>query len=145
MKDYKYLKMKSLKETFSYDEKNGTVRCEQVWDFFVPREYSQVLIFDGKFDSKWNRILSENNSHIVIKTTGNSKLMDGDKWDAKTGEHIASTKASLKAYHKYYKIAAEIHKKFYRLIGKLKTTMFNAELMEIRTEGHLTELIEETK
>lgn len=103
MGNSKYLKMKPVKEDFEINENDGIVKCYQTWSFFVPKEIAQTLIFNGKFNREWSEKLAKDNRNILITTVGTAKRIKTDIWNEKIGKHIAATKASKKAYEKYFR------------------------------------------
>ena len=108
MGNSKYLKMKPVKEDFEINENDGIVKCYQTWSFFVPKEIAQTLIFNGKFNREWSEKLAKDNRNILITTVGTAKRIKTDIWNEKIGKHIAATKASKKAYEKYFKLTRNI-------------------------------------
>ena len=108
MGNSKYLKMKPVKEDFEINENDGIVKCYQTWSFFVPKEIAQTLIFNGKFNREWSEKLAKDNRNILITTVGTAKRIKTDIWNEKIGKHIAATKASKKAYEKYFKLTRKI-------------------------------------
>ena len=115
--------MKPVKEDFEINEAEGIVKCFQTWDFFVPREIAQTLIFDGKLNSKWSQILTKNDRHIYIETVGYATKAKDDVWNVDKGRHVASTKASIKAYRKYLRLSKKMRKTFEKIEDILKTTV----------------------
>ena len=144
MANSKYLKMKPVKENFEINEAEGVVKCFQTWDFFVPREIAQTLIFDGKLNSKWSQILTKNDRHIYIETVGCATKAKDDVWNADKGRHVASTKASMKAYRKYLKLAKKMHKTFKKIEDTLKTTAIMSLRFLAREAVHLAKLQTQT-
>ena len=108
MGNSKYLKMKPVKEDFEINKNDGIVKCYQTWSFFVPKEIAQTLIFNGKFNREWSEKLAKDNRNILITTVGTAKRIKTDIWNEKIGKHIAATKASKKAYEKYFKLTHKI-------------------------------------
>lgn len=145
MENFNYLKMKPVKEDFEINEAEGIVKCFQAWDFFVPREIAQTLIFDGKLNSKWSQILTKNDRHIYIETVGCATKAKGDVWNADKGRHVASTKASMKAYRKYLRLSKKMWKTFRKIENTLKTTVMISLKFLVREGLHLAELQTRTK
>lgn len=145
MGNSKYLKMKPVKENFEINEAEGIVKCFQTWDFFVPREIAQTLIFDGKLNSKWSQILTKNDRHIYIETVGCATKDKYDVWNADKGRHIASTKASMKAYRKYLRLSKKMCKTFEKIEDTLKTTAIMSLSFLIRESVHLAKIADSNK
>lgn len=145
MGNSEYLKMKPVKEDFEINEAEGIVKCLQTWDFFVPREIAQTLIFDGKLNSKWSQILTKNDRHIYIETVGYATKAKDDVWNADKGRHVASTKASIKAYRKYLRLSKKMRKTFEKIEGILKTTVILSLRFLVRESIHLAKLQTQTK
>ena len=145
MGNSKYLKMKPVKEDFEINEAEGVVKCFQTWDFFIPREIAQTLIFDGKLNSKWSQILTKNDRHIYIETVGYATKAKDDVWNVDKGRRVASTKASMKAYKKYFKLAKKMFKTFEKIEGALKTTLIMSMRFLVREGVHLAKLQTQTK
>lgn len=145
MENSKYLKMRPVKEDFEINEAEGVVKCFQTWDFFVPREIAQTLIFDGKLNSKWSQILTKNDRHIYIETVGYATKAKDDVWNVDKGRRVASTKASMKAYRKYFKLAKKMSKTFEKIEATLKKTVILSLRFLVREGVHLTKLQTQTK
>lgn len=141
MESNKYLKMRPVSETYKYDESAGDVRCFQEWDLYIPREIGQLLIFNGKFNGEWSRILTKDNNHLKIKTVGRAKLMDGDVFDKKIGEHISATKASIKAYKKYNSAAKKIFYAIKPIYDTVRSTYLKTSEFWVAADDHLDEII----
>lgn len=145
MENFNYLKMRPVKEGFEINEAEGIVKCFQTWDFFVPREIAQTLIFDGKLNSKWSQILTKNDRHIYIETVGCATKAKDDVWNTDKGRHVASAKASMKAYRKYLRLSKKMWKTFGKIENTLKTTVMISLRFLVREGMHLAKLQTQTK
>ena len=136
----KYLKMKPVKEDFEINENDGIVKCYQTWSFFVPKEIAQTLIFNGKFNREWSEKLAKDNRNILITTVGTAKRMKTDIWNEKIGKHIAATKASKKAYEKYFKLTRKIWMAFRDINILLDNTLMASINFKTDATEHLKKL-----
>ena len=140
MGNSKYLKMKPVKEDFEINENDGIVKCYQTWSFFVPKEIAQTLIFNGKFNREWSEKLAKDNRNISITTVGTAKKIKTDIWDEKIGKHIAATKASKKAYEKYFKLTRKIWMAFRDINILLDNTLMASIDFKTDATEHLKKL-----
>ena len=140
MGNSKYLKMKPVKEDFEINENDGIVKCYQTWSFFVPKEIAQTLIFNGKFNREWSEKLAKDNRNIWITTVGTAKKIKTDIWDEKIGKHIAATKASKKAYEKYFKLTRKIWMAFRDINILLDNTLMASIDFKTDATEHLKKL-----
>lgn len=132
--------MKPVKEDFEINENNGIVKCYQTWSFFVPKEIAQTLIFNGKFNREWSEKLAKDNRNILITTVGTAKRMKTDIWNEKIGKHIAATKASKKAYEKYFKLTRKIWMTFRDINILLDNTLMASIDFKTDATEHLKKL-----
>lgn len=140
MGNSKYLKMKPVKEDFEINENDGIVKCYQTWSFFVPKEIAQTLIFNGKFNREWSEKLAKDNRNILITTVGTAKRIKTDIWNEKIGKHIAATKASKKAYEKYFKLTIKIWMAFRDINILLDNTLMASINFKTDATEHLKKL-----
>ena len=140
MGNSKYLKMKPVKEDFEINENDGIVKCYQTWSFFVPKEIAQTLIFNGKFNREWSEKLAKDNRNILITTVGTAKRIKTDIWNEKFGKHIAATKASKKAYEKYFKLTNKIWMAFRDINILLDNTLMASINFKTDATEHLKKL-----
>ena len=136
----KYLKMKPVKEDFEINENDGIVKCYQTWSFFVPKEIAQTLIFNGKFNREWSEKLAKDNRNILITTVGTAKRIKTDIWNEKIGKQIAATKASKKAYEKYFKLTRKIWMAFRDINILLDNTLMASIDFKTDATEHLKKL-----
>lgn len=140
MGNSKYLKMKPVEERFEINENDGIVKCYQTWSFFIPKEIAQTLIFNGKFNREWSEKLTRDNRNIQITTVGTAKKMENDTWNEDTGRHIAATKASKKAYEKYFKLTYKIWLAFRDINILLDNTIMTSIDFRVDATEHLKKL-----
>ena len=140
MGNSKYLKMKPVKEDFEINENDGIVKCYQTWSFFIPKEIAQTLIFNGKFNREWSEKLAKDNRNILITTVGTAKRIKTDIWNEKIGKHIAATKASKKAYEKYFKLTRKIWMAFRDINILLDNTLMASIDFKTDATEHLKKL-----
>lgn len=132
--------MKPVKEDFEINENDGIVKCYQTWSFFVPKEIAQTLIFNGKFNREWSEKLAKDNRNILITTVGTAKRIKTDIWNEKIGKHIAATKASKKAYEKYFKLTSKIWMAFRDINILLDNTLMASINFKTDATEHLKKL-----
>ena len=132
--------MKPVKEDFEINENDGIVKCYQTWSFFVPKEIAQTLIFNGKFNREWSEKLAKDNRNILITTVGTAKRIKTDIWNEKIGKHIAATKASKKAYEKYFKLTIKIWMAFRDINILLDNTLMASINFKTDATEHLKKL-----